>query len=81
MDRFLVSAEWDMAFPFLKGVARPRPVSDHVALVLCGKMPSGAPRPFKFEIMWLQYLDFNGLVKAWWDSFVVVGRLGQRLKS
>lgn len=37
LDRFLLSTEWDATFPFLKAIARPRPVSDHIPLVLCGK--------------------------------------------
>lgn len=53
LDRFLLSAEWDMAFHFSKGVAKPHLMSAHIPLVLCGKMAGGAPKPFKFENMWL----------------------------
>lgn len=54
LDRFLTSAEWDISFPFFKGLARPRPVSDHFPIVLCGKQVVGTPKPFKFEYLWLQ---------------------------
>lgn len=64
LDRFFLSAEWNQAFPFSIGLARLRLVSDHILLVLCGKMACGAPRPFKFENIWLQFSNFNVLVKG-----------------
>lgn len=54
LHRFLLSPEWDLSFSVAKGLARPRLVSDHIPLVLYGKMQSGDPKPFKFENMWLQ---------------------------
>lgn len=79
LDGFLLLAEWDNLFPLSKGLARPRPVSDHIPLVLCEKMINGDPKPFKFENMWLQSPNFVDLVKSWWGSFSVTGKPGQRL--
>lgn len=43
LDRFLLYPEWDASFPFSKGLAQPIPMSDHIPIVLCGKMPRGNP--------------------------------------
>lgn len=80
LDRFLLSPGWDASFPFSKGLACPRPISDHIPIVLCGKMPKGNPKPFKFENMWLKSPDFVELVRGWWDSFELSRRPGQRLR-
>lgn len=41
LDRFLLSSKWDFSFPFSKGLVRPKPISDHIPIVLCGNMPEG----------------------------------------
>lgn len=64
LDRFLLSPKWNMVFPFSKGLARPRPISDHIPLVLCGKMRNGKPKTFKFENMWLTSPGFVDMVKS-----------------
>lgn len=43
LDKFFLLAEWDLIFLFSKGLARLIPMSDHIPLVLCGKMASSAP--------------------------------------
>lgn len=47
--------------------------------VLCGKQVVGAPKPLKFENMWLQVPNFKDL-KDWWNSFTVIGKPGHRLR-
>lgn len=76
LNRFLLSSEWDFSFPFSKGLVWPKPISDHIPIVLCGNMPRGNPKPFKFENMWLNTPNFVEMVREWWDSFVVTGKPG-----
>lgn len=33
-NRFLLSSKWDFSFLFSKGLARPRPISNHTSIVL-----------------------------------------------
>lgn len=73
LDRFFLSSKWDSSFPLSKGLVRPRPASDHIPLVLSGKLRNGDPKPFKFENMWLKYPGFFSLIKNCWDSFDVSG--------
>lgn len=77
LDRFLLSPKWDCSFPFSKGLARLRPVSDHIPIVLSGKMVKGNPKPFKFENMRLKFSGFVEMVKKWWVSFEVTRKPGQ----
>lgn len=74
LDRFLVLAEWDNLFPFLKGEPLPRAVSDHVPILLNGKIQNSALRPFKFENMWMRHHGFKDLVENWWSQFQVQGK-------
>ena len=62
LDRFLVSIEWDTLFPFLIGESLPWSVPDHVPILLNGKILNFAPKPFKFENMWLCHQGFKDLV-------------------
>lgn len=34
------------------------------------------PKPYKVNICWLDYVDFNKLVKDEWVSFLVLGNYG-----
>ncbi len=65
MDRFLISTEWDQAFPLSKVVALPRVTSDHSSILFTGwtELP---PPGFRFEDAWLLRADFNQRVAGWW---------------
>lgn len=39
LDRFILSSVWDEMFPFSKGESLPRPISDHMPILLNGKVP------------------------------------------
>lgn len=56
--------------------------SDHIPILLCSNAVTTSPRPFKFELMWLEVPSFK--IKKWWEGFVVEGtacfRFGQKLK-
>lgn len=67
-------------FPYTKGLAWPRPMSDHIPLVLCGKLSNGDPKPFKFENMWIKSPNIANMVKGWWESFAISGKSGQRFR-
>lgn len=57
---------------FFHKFAQPRPVLDHIPIVLCEKMSRRDPKPFKFENMWLKSLDFVEFIRGWWDSLLVI---------
>lgn len=80
LDIFLLSSEWDSSFPFSKGLVRPQPTSDHFPIVLCGKLLKGDPKPFKIDNIWLCSPDFMEMVRRCWNSFMVTGKLGQKLR-
>lgn len=68
IDRFLISENWDDQFKFIKQRALPRVTSDHCPIILeCGEWSKGKGY-FKFENMWCEHKDFNGLVEKWWNS-------------
>ncbi len=66
-DRFLVSLDWDQAFPLSCVTASSRITSDHSPIVLStgDKLP---PRVFRFEPVWLTREDFRALVPVWWNE-------------
>ncbi len=67
LDRFLISTEWDQAFPLSKVVALPRVTSDHSPILLSGwtELP---PRRFRFEDAWLLRKNFCGRMVGWWSE-------------
>ncbi len=65
LDRFLISTEWDQAFPLSKVVALPRVTSDH-SLILLSERSEMPPRMFRFEDAWLLCDDFCGRMAGWW---------------
>lgn len=78
LDRFLLSAEWDLAFAFSKGLAKPRPTLDHIPLVLCGKQVAGAPKPFKFEKCGFRFLTSRTLLR---NGGTLLWLLGSRARG
>lgn len=54
LDRFLISGEWAEMYPQVVKVALPKPTSDHCPIVLDSRVISWGPKPFCFELMWLE---------------------------
>ncbi|KAK1289091.1 hypothetical protein QJS10_CPB18g00678 [Acorus calamus] len=62
LDRVLIDAEWEEAFPLCRLSGLPRICSDHSPLLLVGGDVARKPVWFRFENWWLLRLDF----KHWW---------------
>lgn len=45
-----------------------RVTSDHCPILLDSNVKKLGPVPFKFENMWLEYHDFKGKLKEWWEG-------------
>ncbi len=60
LDRFLISPNWDQAFPLSNASVLPRITSDHCPIMLSsgGPLP---PRVFRFEQVWLTREDVTPL--------------------
>ncbi len=67
LDQFLVSTEWDQAFPLSKVMAAPRITSDHslIHITTSDVIPR---RTFRFENVWLGREEFRPLVAVWWNE-------------
>ncbi|XP_026431387.1 uncharacterized protein LOC113328521 [Papaver somniferum] len=73
LDRFLITPCFETHFPLISQLARARPTSDHIPILLDISDPSWGPCPFRFEAMWLLESDFLTLLKDWWLSFSFTG--------
>ncbi|XP_026396833.1 uncharacterized protein LOC113291524 [Papaver somniferum] len=76
IDRFLLNSKWDNYFPGTTQMAKLRPVSDHITLLLSTEMGDSGPRMNKFEIMWLEDEKLPELMKEWWDNLTFTGNPG-----
>ncbi|XP_011624388.1 uncharacterized protein LOC105420856 [Amborella trichopoda] len=79
LDRFLLALEWQEVFPlaFVKALARLS--SDHLPIVLdIGSLMSG-PRPFRFDVSWIDNLEVVELIKKTWLNSVEVGSMDFQL--
>ena len=60
LDRFLVSEEWDSHFGGTRQNILPRPISDHVPILLeGGRSLSKVPSPFRLKNTWLKEEGFK----------------------
>lgn len=73
LDRFLISSSFEQHYPLVTQLAKARPTSDHIPLLLDIFDPSWGPSPFRFEIMWFMENGFLQLLEDWWLSFCFVG--------
>ncbi|KAK9286378.1 hypothetical protein L1049_014773 [Liquidambar formosana] len=73
LDRFLFSPSWEEHFPRVTQVALPRPLSDHIPLLLDSEGMRMARGPFRFENMWLEEEGFVELVSISWGSYSFSG--------
>lgn len=77
--RIFVTKEWmeKLSKTHLKG--QPRPVSDHVPLMIDINHPKGGPTPFRFENLWLQHKEFKQNIQEWWDVSFQVNWTAQKI--
>lgn len=73
IDRFIFSTDFEAKFPFLSQLAKTRPTSDHIPIVLVLAEPSWGPSPFRLEIMWFNHPSFLQNLNDWWSSFTFSG--------
>ncbi|KAL4182307.1 hypothetical protein AMTRI_Chr12g241850 [Amborella trichopoda] len=83
LDRFLLSLNWEEQFPRSFASALPKPISDHYPIILDTTTIRRGPKPFRFELAWLQKESLSTLIPTWWNSFSsqVKGRAGYRLRT
>ncbi|XP_026438856.1 uncharacterized protein LOC113337381 [Papaver somniferum] len=73
LDRFLISPSFEQHYPLVSQLAKARPTSDHIPLLLDISDPTWGPIPFRFEVMWFLENVFLQLLKDWWSSFCFAG--------
>ncbi|KAL4198432.1 hypothetical protein AMTRI_Chr03g140160 [Amborella trichopoda] len=83
LDRFLFSTSWEEFVPSSIALALPKPVFDHCPMLLDTNAVQRGPKPFRFELAWLQETSLVSLLPTWWSSFSpqVRGRAGCRLQT
>lgn len=67
--RFLVFEGWEGPFSGVVQCILPRPLSDHLLILLDGGGLRRDPSPFRFENMWLKDEEFKDMLKRWWVGF------------
>lgn len=68
LDRFLVSQEWDSAFPNSHVCCLASDVSDHVPLLFRSDWDRKRFKLFRFKRMWTLDESFSNNVRNWWTS-------------
>ena len=85
LDRFLVSADWEIQFSNVTQSILSRPVSDHCPVMLDSNGIKSGPSPFRFENMWLKFAGFKDILRDWWQSLHFSGSysfiLASKLKA
>ncbi|GAU27940.1 hypothetical protein TSUD_146550 [Trifolium subterraneum] len=81
LDRFLLSEEWCLTWPYCKQEARLRGVSDHCPLILSANEEDWGPRPSRMLKCWNLVPGYNKFVRDKWNSFQVNGWGGFVLKE
>ncbi|OVA04827.1 hypothetical protein BVC80_687g1 [Macleaya cordata] len=57
-------------------MAKPKPLSDHTPILLRNEGVLSGPRPFRFELMWLENEALPTLIAEWWTEKTFKGNLG-----
>lgn len=68
LDRFLFTDDCLSVVPMFTREALPNSGSNHILIILCPNCMQPAPRPFKFELMWLEIPGFMKKLKGWWEA-------------
>ncbi|KAL4184342.1 hypothetical protein AMTRI_Chr10g540 [Amborella trichopoda] len=82
LDRFLFSLEWEENFPGSHSLTLPKPISDHCPILLSTLAVARGPKPFRFELAWMEEKSLSTLILTWStsSSAQVSGRAGFRLQ-
>lgn len=73
IDRFIVNSSWEELFPDTTQSAKPRPVSDHIPLLLSTQGVRSGPLFYKLEHIWLEDPSLKDKIAGWWSEFQVEG--------
>ena len=68
LDRFLVTVDWESHCNKVTQRCLPMPVSENFPILLDSDGVRTGPAPFRFELMWLKYEGFKGILKGWWQN-------------
>jgi hypothetical protein len=69
LDRILMSREWELLFPTIKGHKEPRGMSDHNLLIIyTQQISSGGKREFKFDLSWRKQSEFLHKINEIWNE-------------
>ncbi|KAH7846593.1 hypothetical protein Vadar_015807 [Vaccinium darrowii] len=74
IDRFLFSTSWEEHFTDVAQISLPRPISDHMPILLDSGGIRQGRMPFRFENMWLLTEGFVERVGEWWNNYSVIGK-------
>lgn len=79
LDIFLLSNDWINLYPKVCQITlAKKPISDHYPILLDSFCERWGPSAFRFELMWLEGNNFEGLIKNWWVNLQVKGLPGHR---
>lgn len=69
IDQFLISGSWEEHFSIVAQFSLPRPISDHIPILLdSGGLRQGST-PFRFENTWLLSEGLVERVGEWWGNY------------
>lgn len=63
LNKFLFSSQWEDHFLRVKQIALPKPMSDHLPILLKQGGYTRSRALFRFELMWMEYFGFKDRVK------------------
>ncbi|KAL4194048.1 hypothetical protein AMTRI_Chr05g57320 [Amborella trichopoda] len=83
LDRFLLSLDWEVAFLDSHALTLPKPTSDHCPILHDTQAIYRGPKPFRFELAWLEEHSLLSLIPSWWNYFSsqVSSRAGFKLQT
>ncbi|KAL4184243.1 hypothetical protein AMTRI_Chr10g90 [Amborella trichopoda] len=83
LDCFLFSTNCEESFPGSLALALPKPTSDHCPILQDTNAVHIRPKPFRFELAWLEETSLLALLPTWWASFspLVRGRAGYKRQT
>lgn len=76
LDRFIVSVDWLEIFGQHSEKVGPFAKSDHKMLILHGPSLVSGPKPFRFELFWMEIPLLLKLMAEWWKEPDIRGKPG-----